>query len=77
MKLSGNIVCKNRSFFGTLTVKDGRIECISETAPVREDAEWVLPGFIDVHLHGIYHGSATPEAVHLMAEEGDGTESGI
>ena len=70
MNISGNIVCKNRSFFGTLTVKADRIERIAETAPVREDADWVLPGFIDVHLHGIYHGDATPEAVHLMAEEG-------
>jgi len=70
MHRTGNIVCKNRSFFGTLTVKNGRIDRLAESGPVREDAEWILPGFIDVHLHGIYHGAATPEAVHRMAEEG-------
>ena len=75
MTLNGNIVSGDAAFFGTLTVQKDRIDRIAMSGPVREDAEWILPGFIDVHLHGIYHGDATPEAVHLMAEEG--VQSGL
>lgn len=69
MLLQGNIVCFDRAGYGTLEIVNSKIGRIELSAPCREDAEWIVPGFIDVHLHGIYQGNATAELVHLMAEQ--------
>lgn len=69
MRLQGNIVCSERAGYGTLEIINNRIGKIELCGACREDAEWIVPGFIDVHLHGIYKGNATAELVHLMAEQ--------
>ena len=69
MILTGNIVLYDRCVYGKLAIRDGLIDAVSPAGPPRPDEAWILPGFIDVHLHGIYHGSAAPELVHKMVEE--------
>ena len=69
MRLQGNIVCFDRAGYGTLEIINNRIGKIELCGACRDDAEWIVPGFIDVHLHGIYKGNATAELVHLMAEQ--------
>ena len=69
MILTGNIVRREQCGFGTLEISGGKIVRADITAPERSDADWILPGFIDVHLHGIYHGNANANPVHVMAEE--------
>ena len=68
MLLTGNIVQRNQAGYGKLSIQNGIIERIELTGQCQDDANWILPGFIDVHLHGIYNGDATPEKVHLMAQ---------
>ncbi len=51
MEISGNIVdvINSRVYAGTILVRDGRI------AEIREDGEshktWIIPGFVDSHVH--------------------------
>lgn len=40
-----------RSFYGELSWEQGRISAIRELSPVNESAPWLLPGFIDAHVH--------------------------
>ena len=53
MILTGNIVQNNRVGYGTVSVRDSAIGEISISEPARDDADWILPGFIELHLHGI------------------------
>ncbi len=69
MKIQGNIVSGNKCGFGEIEFSGGKIVKVDIFEKVQAAADWVLPGFIDVHLHGIFHGDATPELVHFMAEE--------
>lgn len=50
-KISGNIVdlFNRRTFPGTITVVNGRIASIRETAEA--DPQFILPGLIDAHIH--------------------------
>ena len=53
MKLQGNIVSGGRAGFGVIewnTDRISRLEFGNETQP---DEPWILPGFIELHLHGI------------------------
>ena len=38
-------------FYGTLTVENGRIAQINRLGPERPDEPYVLPGFVDAHVH--------------------------
>jgi adenine deaminase len=50
-RISGNIVdvIRGRIFTGTISVKNGKISSIEETANV--PSEFILPGLIDAHIH--------------------------
>ena len=53
MKLQGNIVAGGRAGYGVIEWTSGRIgrlELGKETVP---EEPWILPGFIELHLHGI------------------------
>lgn len=53
MQVSANIVnlFDQRIFFGTLTVENGRIAQIDQAGPEQPGEPYVLPGFIDAHVH--------------------------
>ena len=51
--LIGNIITEEQVFFGTLNIADKRIAHIEKQGEMRSDANWITPGFIDVHTHGI------------------------
>lgn len=70
--LSGNIVTPQEAFFGQLSIIDGQITAITRLADCRDGEDWILPGFIDVHIHGLGHGSAVdnPDLIAKMAEFG-------
>ncbi|MVM38360.1 adenine deaminase [Spirosoma sp. HMF3257] len=38
-------------FYGTLTIENGRINEIQRLGPERPDEPYVLPGFVDAHVH--------------------------
>ncbi|GAB3991611.1 adenine deaminase [Spirosoma daeguense] len=38
-------------FYGTLTIENGRIIQITNLGPERPDAPYILPGFVDAHVH--------------------------
>lgn len=55
-RISGNIVdiFDHQIFFGELTIVDGRIKTIEKKVPAETDlqnAAYILPGFIDSHVH--------------------------
>ncbi len=52
MKLSGNVVTPLGVKYGTLECQSDKISAIALQENVKADADWILPGFIDVHLHG-------------------------
>ena len=71
MLLQGNIVCFDRAGYGTLEIVNNVIGKIELCGPCRNDADWIVPGFIDVHLHGASGYDvcdATPEAIAAIAE---------
>jgi adenine deaminase len=51
--LEGNIVdiTAGRFYVGTVTVNNGIIEMITETGAAREGLPYIMPGFIDSHVH--------------------------
>ncbi len=51
--VEGNIVdIENRSiYFGTVSVSDGNITSITENGKQRENMPFILPGFVDAHVH--------------------------
>ena len=52
--LSGNILTPGGWIHGSLSFENGRITSIAGTPadPARNDAPYILPGFIDLHVHG-------------------------
>ncbi len=68
MILHGNIVQRDRCGFGKLHISGTQITKIEYSDSCRSDENWILPGFIDVHLHGIYDGDATADKVELMVK---------
>ncbi|HEX5111255.1 MAG TPA: adenine deaminase [Saprospiraceae bacterium] len=66
--LTANIIDlhQRRIFYGLLEVKDGRIASITETGDERKDASYLLPGFIDAHIH-IESSMLTPPAFARIA----------
>ena len=69
MILQGNITTPDACGYGRLEICGNKISAVEIQGDCRSRADWILPGFIDVHLHGIYYGDATVEQVHLMAEQ--------
>ena len=51
--IEGNIVnIKARKiFFGRLDIRNGKISKITETGPEEKNACYIMPGFIDSHVH--------------------------
>jgi len=65
-----NIVLENKEVFGDVTIKDGIITEIVEKGKVDSKAKYLIPGFIDVHIHGSNNFDAMdakPEAIEKMA----------
>jgi len=52
-KIQGNIVdIANRNiFFGEVEVEEGKITSINKFSDVKEETHFILPGFIDSHVH--------------------------
>ena len=66
--LKGNIITEEQVFFGTLSIADKRIARIEKQGEMRLDANWITPGFIDVHTHGIGpYGADVPQGPLGMA----------
>ncbi len=53
MKYTGNIITPDGVFFGELLTDTRFITAINEFSAVREDADWICAGFIDIHTHGL------------------------
>ncbi len=53
--LSGNLVLPDRVVYGQLEFDEGYISRIEELDVEQENADWILPGFIDLHFHGLGH----------------------
>ena len=53
MKLQGNIVAVDRMGCGKIEWTDRRISRIELREDVQPDAPWILPGFVELHLHGL------------------------
>ncbi len=51
MKIKGNIVTGESSFYGEIEFND-EILNISKVSKIKENESWILPGFIDLHVHG-------------------------
>lgn len=51
MKIKGNIVQASTSFYGEIDFHDF-ISHITKIGDVKENEDWILPGFIDLHVHG-------------------------
>ncbi len=52
-QIKGNVVDLRQKeiFFGTLHVEEGRISSIEREGPQREGVDFLLPGFVDAHVH--------------------------
>ena len=73
-QISGNVVTRERVFFGTVTITGEKISALDECSPPEPGADWVLPGFIDLHLHGLGPGNVVGETgLRDMAEFGPST----
>lgn len=68
MKYSGNIVTFDQAAFGTIFWDGEKIEKITLSAPVDPEESWIVPGFIDTHLHGLAEGGLDYNGVVRMAE---------
>lgn len=73
MRFYGNVVAPDKTGYGYINVIDGKIADVVIDGVVQNEANWILPGFIDSHLHGLLDGAATAEKVHLMAEQAPST----
>lgn len=53
MKLQGNIVAAGRMGYGKIEWAEQKITRIELREDVQPDEPWILPGFVELHLHGI------------------------
>ena len=71
-KLRGNIIDPfNRKMgYGSITVQDQTISGISFTGPVETGQPFLMPGFIDAHVHIDAHaaGAVPASAAHLALQ---------
>ena len=67
--LTGNILTTDGWIHGTLEFENGRITAITgeRVDPATNDAPYILPGFIDLHVHGpsFFAGSAEIGRAHV------------
>lgn len=65
------IVLKDHMIFGDLDIQDGKItRIVPKKEPLNGTKRYVIPGFIDLHIHGSNNYDAmdgTPESVEQMA----------
>lgn len=65
------IVLKDHMIFGDLDIQDGKItRIVPKKEPLNNTKRYVIPGFIDLHIHGSNNYDAmdgTPESVEQMA----------
>ena len=73
MRFYGNVVAPEQTGYGYIDIDCGKIANVVIESECRKDEEWILPGFIDTHLHGLLDGAATAEKVHLMAKQAPST----
>lgn len=72
--ITGNIVTLQEAFYGKLTIEGQKISAVDKIGDLKAGENWVLPGFIDVHLHGIGEGNtADEENIRLMQKFGPST----
>jgi adenine deaminase len=52
-RISGNIVDIHHrtQYFGHVLVEGSVVKSLEQEGPVKADASWILPGFIDAHIH--------------------------
>ena len=50
--ITGNIVLTDRVVFGHLAIEDDKIKSIEVLDSARENADIIVPGFLDIHFHG-------------------------
>ena len=73
MDLIGNIVTPDDMFWGRLHTDGLSISGIEARADVKPDEDWIVAGFIDVHLHGLgAYDAFSPEGVAGMASVAPG-----
>ena len=51
--ITGNIVLTDRVVYGDLVIEDDKIKSIRVQDPAKENADIIVPGFLDIHFHGI------------------------
>jgi adenine deaminase len=53
MKIRGNIIDieSKKKFFGEIIIEDGLIKSIKKMGDVKKDFPFIMPGFIDAHVH--------------------------
>ena len=52
-ELIGNLVTPNATGYGRLAWDGATITAAEVDGPCNPEADWILPGFIDLHLHGL------------------------
>ena len=57
-RIVGNVVTPEKAFFGSVAVEGEKIAAVEELGALEPGENWVLPGFIDLHLHGLGNGEA-------------------
>ena len=68
MIFRGNVVSGEQCGFGSVVVEGEKIVSISFSGDIKADADWVLPGFIDPHMHGLGKWGCNTAEVHQVAE---------
>lgn len=68
MELQGNIISGKNAAYGKILISGNRIEKIEFSGDIRSDADWIVPGFIDTHIHGLGDGDAIGDGIRTMAE---------
>ena len=52
-KITANLVLPRRTIYGVLKIEGGRISSIEEKGAFRPGEDIVVPGFVDIHFHGV------------------------
>ena len=68
-RLTGNVVTTEATFYGCVTWnEEGIITAVERLGEFQPGADWILAGFIDLHLHGLGpYNTETEEGIRGMA----------